>query len=139
MESLQYVKAEDRVQLQATTGNGQALQLDRLLGIWLNTDDESQGIIKILVEARGPALIVRAFGACDSGPCDWGEVQAGQVYSNSISSNLAAGFTAGYHSDFSETHLQANWNQGLLVMASFTTFKDGSNRANYFSREFFHQ
>jgi hypothetical protein len=138
MESLQYVKPEDRVQPPATTGNGQALQLDRLLGIWLNTNSSSQGIVKIMIEARGPALIVRALGAGDPSPCDWGETQAEHIYANSISSNLAAGFTAWYHSDFSATHLQANWNQGLLVLASLTSFKDGSNRSNYFSREFFH-
>ena len=139
MESLKYVKAEDRVELSALTGNGHALHLDRLPGVWLNTNNASRGIIKVIVEARGSRLMVRPFGAGDPGPCDWGEVEADHVYSNSVSSRVAAGFSARYRSGFSETHLQANWNQGLLVVATFTTFKDGSRRSNYFSREFFHQ
>jgi hypothetical protein len=68
-----------------------------------------------------------------------GESEADHLYANNISSGVAAGFTAGYRFDFCETHLQANWNQGLFVLASFTSFKDGSKRSNYFSREFFHQ
>ena len=139
MESLKYVKAEDRVEPSATSGNGHTLHLDRLPGIWLNTNSASRGIVKIIVEARGPGLVVRSFGAGDPDACDWGEVEADHIYASSISSRVAAGFSAWYRFGFSETHLQANWNQGLLVLASFTTFKDGSQRSNYFSREFFHQ
>ena len=139
MEAIKYVKAEDRVEIPVTAANGHGLQLDRLRGEWVNTNGASQGIVKVAIDIRGPKLVVRAYGACDPTPCDWGEAEADCIYSNSISSGLAAGFTAWYRFDFSETHLQANWNQGLLVLASFTTFKDGSKRSNYFSREFFHQ
>lgn len=138
MESLRYVKAEDRVEPPVGAGNGGALQPDRLSGIWVNTNSASRGIVKVVVTARGPDVMVRAFGADDSGMRDWGEVRAECLYANSISSGLAGGFTARYQTDFSETHLQANWNQGLLVLAGFTTFTDGSKRSNYFSREFFH-
>lgn len=134
MESFKYVKAEDRV-----TGNGHTIILERLPGIWLNTNNASRGIVKIIIAARGKGLAARAFGADDPVPRDWGEVEADNIYAGSISSNIAAGFSAWYRFEFSETHLQANWNQGLLVLASFTTFKDGSKRTNYFSREFFHQ
>jgi len=139
MESLKYVKAEDRVETSAIAGNGHALHLDRLPGVWLNTNDASRGIVKVIVEARGSQLVVRAFGAGNPEAYDWGEVEADYIYANSISSRVAAGFSAWYRFGFSETHLQANWNQGLLVLASLTTFKDNSQRSNYFSREFFHQ
>lgn len=139
MVSLQYVKLEDRVDLPPVDVNTEALRPDRLSGDWRNTDSASLGIGRIIIEARGPALFVRAFGAGDPEPFDWGEAPAGHLYANSISSNLAAGFTARYRRDSSETHLQANWNQGLLVLASFTTFTDGSLRSNTFSREFFHR
>ena len=139
MGSVKYVKAEDHVEPSGTTNNGQTLQLDRLPGIWLNTNPASRGIVKVIVEARGNGLVVQAFGAGNATPLDWGPVEAEYIYASGLSSHTAAGFSAWYHFEFSDTHLQANWNQGLLVLASFTTFKDGSRRSNYFSREFFHQ
>jgi hypothetical protein len=139
MESVKYVKAEDRVEISDITQNGSTLRLDSLPGIWLNTDSGTRGIAKVVTAVNGSELTVRAFGAGDPALIDWGEVKADYIYANSLSSHVAAGFTASYHFDFAEIHLQANWNQGLLVLASFTSFKDGSNRSNYFSRDFFHQ
>jgi|SRR5215467_5835505 len=115
------------------------LQLDGLPGTWVNTNTDSRGIVEVAIRMKDSRLFVRAFGAGDPEPCDWGEVEVDQTYAGSISSHVAAGFTAGFDFDFSRIHLQANWNQGLLVLASFTSFKDGSRRSNYFSREFFHR
>ena len=139
MESLQYVKAEDRVERSGRVQNGHALQMDSLPGIWRNTNNGTHGIAKVEITVRGPKLIVRAFGADEPHPSDWGEVEAKHIFGNNISSHVAAGFTAQYDFDSSHVQLQANWNQGLLVLASFTSFKDGSKRSNYFSREFFHR
>jgi hypothetical protein len=136
MESVKCVKAEDRVEISDITQNGYALRLDGLPGVWLNTDSGTRGIVKVVTAVNGSELTVRAFGAGDPDLIDWGEVAADYIYANSLSSREAAGFTARYHFDFAEIHLQANWNQGLLVLASFTSFKDGSNRSNYFSRDF---
>lgn len=139
MESVQCVKAEDRVEIPATPQNGHGLRLDSLPGIWLNTDSGTRGIVKVVTAVNGSELTVRTFGAGDPDLIDWGEVEADYTYAISLSSQVAAGFTARYHFDFAEIHLQANWNQGLLVLASFTSFKDGSERSNYFSRDFFHR
>lgn len=139
MESVQCVKAEDQVGTPRTTLNGHGLRLDNLPGIWLNTDSGTRGIVKVVTAVNGSELTVRTFGAGDPDLIDWGEVEADYIYALSLSSRVAAGFTARYHFDFAEIHLQANWNQGLLVLASFTSFKDGSDRSNYFSRDFFHR
>lgn len=139
MESVKCVKAEDRVEIPDMTRSGYALRLESLPGIWLNTDSGTRGIAKVVTAVNGSKLTVRAFGAGNPDLIDWGEVEADYIYANSLSSRDAAGFTARYHFDFAEVHLQANWNQGLLVLASFTSFKDGSNRSNYFSRDFFHR
>jgi hypothetical protein len=139
MESVKCVKAEDQVEISDITQNGYALDLNSLPGIWLNTDGGTRGIVKVVTAVNGSELTVRAFGSGDPGLIDWGEVKADCIYANSLSSRVAAGFIASYHFDFAEIHLQANWNQGLLVLASFTSFKDGSSRSNYFSRDFFHQ
>ncbi len=139
MDSVKYVKIEDLIEMPDRTENGHTLRLDSLPGTWLNTDSGSRGIVKVVTAVNGGALTVRVFGAGDPGLIDWGEVRAVDIYANGVSSRVAAGFTASYHLDFAEIHLQANWNQGLLVLASFTSFKDGSSRSNYFSRDFFHQ
>ncbi len=139
MESVKCVKAEDQVEISDMTWNGNALRLESLPGIWLNTDSGTRGIAKVVTVVNGSELTVRAFGAGNPDLIDWGEVEADYIYANSLSSREAAGFTARYRFDFAEVHLQANWNQGLLVLASFTSFKDGSNRSNYFSRDFFHR
>jgi hypothetical protein len=140
MESVQCVKAEDQVEIPAAIiQNEHSLRLDDLPGIWLNTDSGTRGILKVVTAVNGSELTVRAFGAGNPNPVDWGEVGADYIYALSLSSRVAAGFTARYRFDFAEIHLQANWNQGLLVLASFTSFKDGSNRSNYFSRDFFHR
>lgn len=139
MASVKCVKAEDQVEISDITQNGHALRLDGLPGTWLNTDSGTRGIVKVVTAVNGSELTVRAFGAGDPDLIDWGEVEADYIYANSLSSRVAAGFTARYHFDFAEIHLQANWNQGLLVLASFTSFKDGSSRSNYFSRDFFHR
>lgn len=138
MEALKFAKFEDRVEHPATQ-NGSRLQLDALPGIWLNTNCHSGGIVKVVITTQGTGLKLRVFGAAEPSPCDWGEVDAEYIYANNISSQTAAGFTAWYRFDHAEINLQANWNQGLLVLASFTSFKDGSGRSNYFSREFFHR
>jgi hypothetical protein len=119
--------------------NGHALQLESLSGVWINTNRNSFGIVKVVVAVRNSKLVVRVFGAADPEPNDWGEIQADHIYAGSIASRTGAGFTAWYHLNFAQIHVQANWNQGLLVLATFTSFRDGSRRSDYFSREFFHR
>jgi hypothetical protein len=48
-------------------------------------------------------------------------------------------FTAVYDFPDMQCRMQGNVNQGLLVIACFTTFRDPSGRSNYFAREFFHE
>jgi hypothetical protein len=138
MEARKFAKLEDRVE-DSVTHNASCQHLDALQGIWLNTNSHSGGIVKVVIHTQDLKLKVRVYGAGDPTPFDWGEVDAEHIYSSNIASQTAAGFTAWYRPDHAEIHLQANWNQGLLVLASFTSFKDGSSRSNYFSREFFHR
>lgn len=72
-------------------------------------------------------------------PQDWGEVEAQAIYGKSIQAQDGATFTAAYDFGFMETALGAIVNQGLLVVAFHSTFKDDSGRHDYFNREFFYQ
>ena len=116
---------------------GASLDLSPFEGTWLNTNSATRGVLKLLLSIRNGDLIVQGFGECERSPCDWGEVRAEAVYSGSIDSQEPVAFAAFYDFGFMETHIQANLNQGLLVVGFFNTFKDGSNRSDYFSREFF--
>ncbi|HEV2961892.1 MAG TPA: hypothetical protein VG649_08730 [Candidatus Angelobacter sp.] len=129
-------KAEDRVELSAKKPLS---DLHRLRGVWINTNDKTRGIAKVVLTPTEGRLMVHVFGICDPALCDWGKTEAEMLYADNITSHYASAFTAQYRFDFAEIQLQANWNQGLLVIGTFTTFTDSSERSNYFSREFFRQ
>jgi hypothetical protein len=114
------------------------LDVSPLLGTWVNTDPESAGIVRIEIAAADQGgLVVGVRAAGQPSPRDWGEVRAETVYADGLQSARAVAFTARFDLDVLEVHLQANQNQGLLVVASFHRFKDGSGRADYFAREFY--
>jgi hypothetical protein len=138
MKDLRFAKLEDRVEPR-TTPKESFLELDALPGTWLNTSNDSGGIGKVIITSQNSKLKLRVFEAAGPDFRDWGEVEAEHIYASSIASQVAAGFTAWYHLDHADIHLQANWNQGLLVLASFTSFKDGRKHSNCFAREFFHR
>jgi hypothetical protein len=106
-------------------------------GDWTTTNPESSGIARIIVAAHGDGLTVNAFGVLGSEQNDWGTVPA-EVFMEGAGSSRVRAFRAFYDFGFMETHLQAKTEKGVLVIASFNKFKDQSQRAHYFSREFFY-
>lgn len=119
-------------------------QLDRgrpdpspLIGDWVNSNPETDYIWKITVAKRDGLLIVRAYGAHSPEPLDWGEAEA-IAYVTGETLN-AVGFHARYDFGEIETYLAANQKLGILVIQSYTSFKDRSGRMNHFAREFFHR
>jgi hypothetical protein len=109
-----------------------------LLGIWHNTNARARGIVRIDLAPAGGGLAVRVHGAGSPGSIDWGETPAG-VFAYDAGSTKALGFSALYDHGFLRTLLQANIKQGVLVVASFNEFVDGSGRSSYFTREFFYR
>jgi hypothetical protein len=115
----------------------QALDLQPFLGKWRKTNHDPQWLHGFEIAARGDKLVVHAFGDEDS-PGDWGTSTADALFANAIDSTTGAGFMATYELDSMTCTLQGNVNLGLLVVACFTTFRDGSGRSDCFTREFFH-
>jgi hypothetical protein len=109
-----------------------------LVGDWVNTDQATRGIVRLLLSSFDGEFRVQAFGACQPDLCDWGVVK-GEIYSEGVTSELAVGFQAIYEFQFMETRLAAYLNKRILVVDSYNTFKDGSGRSRYFSRDHFHQ
>lgn len=139
MRSVKYVKIEDRLQTEGSAGVQGGLDFSSLLGTWVNTHNATPGIVKVVLTEKNGALTARAFGAGEPLAGDAGEIMAEVVYADSLRSQKAVAFTATYDFGFMTSHLQANMSLGLLIIASFNTFKDGSGRSNYFSREFYHR
>jgi hypothetical protein len=125
----------DQPQTDAPKGTG-AVDLGPLLGIWRNTYRNSKGIVTVrLLRARdGFTVEGRGVGF----PEAWGPVAA-VPHALGVSSSKPAGFLARYEFGFAELVLSANEAKGLLIIASFSTFLDGSGRSNYFTREFFYR
>ena len=138
MESLSYMRIEDRLEGESGLKGADAIDLFPLLGIWVNTNNETRGIAKVLIGTKNGDLTVQVFGAAFPGLSDWGEVKAETVYANSVRSREAMSFSALYDFGYMQVYLQANLSLGLLVVAGLNTFKDESGRSNYFSREFFY-
>ena len=139
MTDLRYAREADRLD-QAPPAAG-SLDVSPLLGTWFNTNPGSRGIVRFVLGSRDGVLTVRAFGAgsTEGTEQDWGEVDAERIYTDGMTSSNVMSFTARYDFGFLESHLQANMNLGLLVVAGYNTFKDGSGRSSYFSREFYHR
>jgi hypothetical protein len=134
---MRYVRAEDR----PTNGDappGGRVDPSLMLGTWFATDKQSAGVVKLELVERDGAFVVRAFGAGSPDPIDWGEVPA-IAYAKSVVSDEGMAVSATFDFGFEESLLAAYSKGGILVLDTFNTFKDGSGRSAYFSREFFHR
>ena len=116
------------------------LSADKLVGRWVNTDPDTQGIATIVIERTDEHFDVSIQGVGADGLIDWPrarvtplanlEEEAGQ---RAVS--LAADFDLGFMK--AETYLRVN--KGVLVIVLFVTFHDDSGRSNYLNREFFYR
>ena len=106
---------------------------------WANTNPATQGIASVQLRSVEGELRIAIQGAAHGAPFNWGEVAIEAIYAENPSSQRGMAFVARYHFGFLDTLIEGNVNAGLLVLAAFHTFLDGSHRTNYFSREFFHE
>jgi hypothetical protein len=137
MTRLQSVRADDQLGELASAPPGE-IEVAPLLGTWWATDKATDSVVKLVLADRAGSFVVHAFGACTPAPCDWGERPA-VPYAATVGSRDAMAFSAVYDFGFMETLLAAYMKGGILVLDTFNSFKDGSGRASYFTREFFHR
>jgi len=135
--SLPWSRAEDLPEGAAEPGPG-TLDPAPLLGTWINTNPRVRGIARIVLAANGGRFTVQVSGANGDAPIDWGEVPA-TPFAHDAGSRETMAFSAAYDLGFQRVELQANVKQGVLVVASFNEFTDGSGRSSYFTREFFYR
>jgi hypothetical protein len=132
-DQLSFMMAAD-----VSSGSQQRASVDllELTGLWKNTNRATRVIRELTLTKKGDAYELNAFGA--GAPRDWGKVHA-IPYSSSVDARDAAGFFATYDFKFMQMFIATNVNKGLLIIASYNTFRDGSGRSNYFTREFFYR
>lgn len=109
-----------------------------ILGQWWNTNLSSWGISRAELVRRDGGIDVQIVAADPPGESrDWGAAAVQKVFTDGPGSGQVCGYTATFNLEHARTHLQANVNHGLTVIAAFTTFTDDSVRLSYLSREFY--
>lgn len=131
---MQFAQLFDRVETQP--GTGKALDTSALPGVWINSNPDTNGIARMVVAESNGSLSLQAYAIGPAGLIDWGATDLA-VFASNPTSQVAAGFTCLFDFGFAETELQGMIMKGLLVLAQFHRFKDQSQRADYFLREYF--
>ncbi len=124
-------EAQDTVGLPAAR-EGQ-VDLSPLLGTWVNSNDATKWIKKLILARKGDLFTLHTFTVEE--PTDWGEVEI-TTYRDS---GGELGFHAVYQVGSIEAVFAANVNKGLIVIVAFYQFKDGSGRPNFLCREFYYR
>ena len=131
---VQFAQICDRVQVDCATA--EPIDLSGLMGTWTNTNPDSGGIGRLVISGSNESPLLRAYAVGPDGAIDWGAAEL-KVFRAGPASRAAAGFTCSYDFGFAETQLQAMILKGLIVLVQIHHFKDSSNRADYFVREYF--
>ncbi|MDT7540211.1 MAG: hypothetical protein QOE33_115 [Acidobacteriota bacterium] len=131
---MRFAQIRDRVEI--ADGPAQPVSTTGLTGTWVNTNPDTNGIARMAMSESGGKLSLRTYAVGPDGPVDWGAADV-TVFASTASSRNGAGFTCTYDFGFAETRLQGMIMKGLLVLAQFHSFKDGSRRAGYFVREYY--
>lgn len=138
METLPYTRANDLPPTQAERPSAASVDPSALVGAWVSTNRATCGIVKLILAHKDGRFTVQAFGALPDVANDWGEAEA-FAFAGGVEVHDGVGFKAFYDFGFMETALAAYLNKRILVVDSYNTFKDGSGRRNYFSRDHFYQ
>ena len=106
----------------------------------MNTNRATRGISELTVEHDGKDFSVSLIGAGAAGPIDWPRTEV-ETFANleEEGGQRAAALVAYFNFGFMATEMQIRVNKGVLVIVLFNTFRDGSGRSNYVTREFFYR
>lgn len=129
MDFVSYMRADARRRPEGP------VDVSPLVGDWINVNPGTDHLVRLEAAESGGILRIRAYGSGSSSPIDWGEIEATPYVAGS--GLEAGGFHARYGLETAETFLAANQKLGILVIQSYTSFRDGSGRPAHFSREFF--
>jgi len=132
-QNLQFTKKDD---IAAEFYHEWGIETDALQGKWKNVNLLTGQISRFSIKILDDKLLLNCFGKVENGEMDWGLV-TGELFSSKVISKEIEGFVANYDFGFMETRVVGNVKYGVITIQSYNTFKDGSSRNNYISREFF--
>jgi hypothetical protein len=105
-----------------------------LLGDWVNYDEQTTGILGVQVAQRRGVLTIQVDSARELDRRDWG-VTVGAAFGSRAMPGEACGFAAHYRLDGATVLLAAYLDRRLLVVDAYSTYTNGSGRANYIQRD----
>jgi hypothetical protein len=108
------------------------------VGTWRNTNSEGCAIASVAFAATDDGLTMRIVGRDGSALCDWGTTTV-EIYTEVGAASEPAKIKARCDLGLIDVLLHGWVKQGVLVLALFRCFKDGSGSSNYFDREFFYR
>jgi len=131
---MEFAQIVDQVELEAISRR--PMDLSGLPGVWINSNPHTNGIARMVMSEADGKLFLQVYAIGPEGLIDWGVAQV-QVFGSTPTSVTGAGFSCRFDFGFADSFLQGMIMKGLLVLAEVRTFKDQSNRADYFVREYF--
>lgn len=117
-----------------------ALNADKLVGRWANTNPDTRGVAEVYIERSGERFSVRAFGVGADGPIEWPATEA-RVMANleEEAGQRVVALATVFVFDFMRAETYIRVNKGVLVIVLYVTFLDGSGRSDYVNREFYYR
>lgn len=111
-----------------------------VLGRWLNTNRDTRGIAECLVTQDEEGFTVSITAVGDNEPMPWPSARA-RVFANleeeAGQRTVALTATFNLNDMTAETHMRVN--KGVFVIVLYVTWREGSGRSNYVTREFFYR
>lgn len=114
------------------------LDAGSLAGLWVGADRHTMSVEAIDIVQRDGVCVLRVAGGDTAGARDWGEVEA-MTHAADVDKMVAIGATARYDFGFLDTTLTFFAKSGIIILCTFNRWKDGSGRADYFTREFLYR
>ena len=113
---------------------------EKLLGRWVNTNRETQGIAECEIERDGDQFIIKISGVGTDGPIAWPIVRSKPLANlEEEAGQRTIALAATFEFGFMKSEIYIRVNKGVLVIVLFNTFQDESGRSNYLNREFFYR
>jgi len=113
---------------------------EKLIGRWLNTNHETQGMAECVIARAGDYYSVSVLGVGKDGLIEWPTTTAITLANlEEEAGQRTVALMADFDMGFMLAATQIRINRGVLVITLFNTFKDDSGRSNYVTREFFYR
>lgn len=118
---------------------GKPLQISPLCGDWLNADHSGvPGMRGVTLTEQEGSLWVRGLGMAKPVAYAWPRIRT-PSFAPDPASGQAWGFLVDHDFGFMRTVIAGYYKTSVLVATTYNTFHDGSGRAPYWTREFFHR